>query len=171
MYANKFHNCSISEVGEHRLEVTRDSPLKWGVTREELGCCRSTWWTLGPRRSTSRIWGASWILKAEGSTRICPKGGRPKILWGTRASGSIHHQVWTQSRGKIKPGKIFYSWHTADLRLQGEWVNRIGGKNSNNIKAVEMFNSDLTADQEFRSLRVKQITNRCEVHKSWKRPW
>ena len=71
MYANKFHNCSISEVGEHRLEVTRDSPLKWGVTREELGCCRSTWWTLGPRRSTSRIWGASLILKAEGSTTIC----------------------------------------------------------------------------------------------------
>ena len=74
---------------------------------------------------------------------VCPKGGRPKILWGTRASGSIHHQVWTQSRGKIKPGKIFYSWHTADLRLQGEWVHRIGGKNSNNIKAVEMFNSGI----------------------------
>ena len=102
---------------------------------------------------------------------VRPKGGRPKILWRTRASGSIHHQVWTQSRGEIKPGKIFYSWHTADLRLQGESVHRIGGKNSNNIKAVEMFNSDLTADQEFRSLRVKQITNRCEVHKSWKRPW
>ena len=34
-------NCSISEVGEHRLEVTRDSPLKWGVTREELGCAEA----------------------------------------------------------------------------------------------------------------------------------